>query len=110
MISSAEVGPIVCFHGIINPSVYKELFRQHALPHLRKGTVETSISMQDNVLCHKAKTVFRFLEEEGTAVMKWSSQNPDMNPLKNEWKMIGEKAQNRNPQNIDDLWGFLKKE
>ena len=23
---------------------------------------------------------------------------------------IGEKGQNRNPQNIDDLWGFLKEE
>ena len=31
-----------------------------------------------------------------------------MNPLKNVWKIIGEKAQNRNSQNMDDLWGFLK--
>ena len=27
IISSAEVGTIVCFHGDINTSVYKELFR-----------------------------------------------------------------------------------
>ena len=33
-----------------------------------------------------------------------------MNPLENVWKIIGEKAQNRNPQNIEDLWGFLKEE
>ena len=26
------------------------------------------------------------------------------------WKIIREKAQNRNPQNIDDLCGFLKEE
>ena len=32
-----------------------------------------------------------------------------MSPLENVWKIIGEKAQNRNPQNIDDLWSFLKK-
>ena len=44
-----------------------------------------------------------FLEEEGIAVMKWPPQGPDMNPLGNVWKIIGEKAQNRNPQNIDDL-------
>ena len=25
-------------------------------------------------------------------------------------KIVGEKAQNRNPQNTDDLWGFLKEE
>ena len=36
MISSAGVGPILRFHGNINASVYKELLRQHAFPHLRK--------------------------------------------------------------------------
>ena len=67
MISSAGVEPIVYFHGNINVSVYKELLGQLALPHLCKGTVETPLFMQDNVPCHKAKTVLRFLEEEGIA-------------------------------------------
>ena len=57
IISSAGVGPIVCFHGNIKASVYKELPRQHALPHLCNGTVETPIFMQVNAPCHKAKTV-----------------------------------------------------
>ena len=35
MISSVGVGPIVRFHGNIKASLDKELFRQHALPHLR---------------------------------------------------------------------------
>ena len=76
----------------------------NALPHLRKGTVETPIFMQDNAPCHKAKTVLSFLEEEGIAVMKWPQQSPDMNPIENVWKIMGEKSQNRNPENIDDLW------
>ena len=100
-ISSAGVPPIF-FHGNINASVYKE-HRQYAFPHLRKGTVETSIFMQDNAHCHNAKTVLSFLEEEGIAVMKWPPHSPDMNPLENVWKIIGENAQNWNPQNIDDL-------
>ena len=66
--------------------------------------------MQDNAPCHKAKTVLSFLEKEGIAVMKWPPQSPDINPIANVWKIRGEKAQNRNPQNIDDLWGFLKGE
>ena len=111
MISSARVGRIVRLLGNINASVYKEFLRQHALPHLRKGTVETSIFMPDNAPCHKVKTVLlTFLEEEGIAIMKWPPHSPDMNPIENERKIIGEKAQNRNPQNIDDLWGFLKGE
>ena len=91
MISSAGVGP----------SVYKELLRQHTLPHLQKGTVETPILMQNNTPCHKAKTELSFLEEKGIAVMKWPPQSPDMNPIENVRKIIGEKARYRNPQNID---------
>ena len=68
MISSEGVGPIVRFHSNINASVHKEFLRQHGLPHSRKRTVETPISMQDNAPCHKAKTVLIFLEEEGIAV------------------------------------------
>ena len=108
--SSAGVEPIVRFHGNINASVYKELLHQHALPHLLKGIVETPIFMQNNAPCHKAKTVLSFIEEEGIAVMKWPPQNPDRDPIENVWKIIGKKSQKRNPQNIDDLSGFLKEE
>ena len=83
MISSAGIGPIVRFHGNIHASVYKELLYQHALSHLRKGTVKSPIFMHDNAPCHKAKTMLSFLEEEGIVDMKWPPQSPDMNPLEN---------------------------
>ena len=55
MISSARVGTIVHFHCNINASVYKEL-RQHAVPHLRKGAVETPIFMKLLKLQYLCKT------------------------------------------------------
>ena len=42
--------------------------------------------------------------------MKWPTQSPDMNLVKNAWKIREEKAQNKNPRNMDDLWRFLKEE
>ena len=59
MISLVGVRPMVCFHGNINVGVYKELLRQHALPHLCEETAETPIFIQHNTLWHKAKTVLR---------------------------------------------------
>ena len=66
--------------------------------------------MQDNAPYHKAKIVLSFLEEEGISVIKIPPQSPDMNPIENIWKIMGEKAHNINPQNIEDLSGFLKEE
>ena len=71
----------------------KKILRQHALPYLHKRTVGTSISMQDNAPCLKAKTVLSFLEEEGITAIKWPPQSPDMNPVENVREIIGEDAQ-----------------
>ena len=32
-----------------------------------------------------------------------------MKPLEKVWKITGKNAQNRNPQNTDDLWGFSER-
>ena len=80
MISSIGVGPIIRFLVNINASVHKELLRQHTLPHIRKGTDETPIFMQDNAPYHKAITVSSFLEEEGKVIMEWPPQSSDINP------------------------------
>ena len=73
-------------------------------------TVETPIFIQDNALCHKTKTMLSFLEEEGKTVTRWPPQIPDMNFIEKVWKNFGVKVHDRNLQNIDDLWGFLKEE
>ena len=84
------------------PVCLKNFFASMFYLTYAKGQLKL-IFIPDNALYHKAKTVLSFLEEEAITVMKKSPQSPDMNSLENVWKIVGAKAQNRNPQNIDDF-------
>ena len=64
--------------------------------------------MQDNALCHTAKSVKTFPSEEDVTVMEWPAQSPDMNPIKNVWKFLNERAKEKNPINVEELWTNLK--
>lgn len=110
MISSKGVGPIVRLFGTVNAEIYKQLLQQHVIGSLDLVSNQPSIFMQDNAPCHKAKKVMSYLEDEGVEVMDWPAQSPDLNPIENVWKIIGERAQTRNPQNQNHLWDLLKEE
>ena len=64
--------------------------------------------MQDNAPCHICKKVKAFFTEEQLIVMDWPAQRPDLNPIENACKIIGERAQRKNPKNQDELWKFLE--
>ena len=42
--------------------------------------------------------------------MEWSAQSPHMNPFENVWKLLNERAKEKNPRNIEKLWTNLKGE
>ena len=109
MISSAGVGPLFVFTVILMPVFIKHLFASMHFLIYTKGQLKVQYSCKTKSLATKLK-LFSFLEEERIAVMKWPPQSPDMNPIDNICKIIEEKVQNRNHQNIDDLWGFLREE
>ena len=77
------------------------------VPNLRTVTNQPAVFMQDNTLCHTAKS---FLSEEDITVMEWLAQSPDMNPIENVWKILNERATEKNPRNIKELWTNLKGE
>ena len=103
MISAAGTGPLVRLHDKINIIVYKEILKKH-VPNLRTAINQPAVLMQDNDPCHTAKSVKTFLSEEDVTVMEWPVQNPDMNPIENVWKLLNERAKEKNPRNIEELF------
>ena len=77
---------------------------------LRNSTKQPSIFMQDNVPCHKAMVVMNFLKAENVTVMDWPPQSPDLNPIENVWKTLGEHSKARNPKKTEQLWNALQEE
>ena len=110
MISGDDVGPLVRLQGKINAGVYKQLVKDHVLPVLRNLTKQPSIFMKDNALCHKAMVVMNFLKAENVTVMDWPPQSPDLNPIENVWKTLGEHSKARNPKITEQLWNALQEE
>ena len=109
MISAAGTEPLFRLHDKINATLFKKILKKH-VPHLRTAIYQPGVFMQDNALCHTAKSVKTFLSEEDVTVMEWLAQRPDMNPIEEIWKLLNKRAEERNPGNVEELWTNLKGE
>lgn len=109
MISAVGVGPLIQLHERVNANVYQNLL-QHAIPSLRTSANQPAIFMQDNAPCHTAKRVKQFLEAQDIEIMKWPAQSPDLNPVENLWKIIGDKVMTKKHTTVTDLWKKLQEE
>lgn len=48
-------------------------------------------SMQDDALCHTAKSVIKFLGYQNIPPLDWSGNSLDMSPVKNIWEIVKHK-------------------
>ena len=81
MISANRTGGFVVLHGKIKTTVYKDIEKEHVVPHLRTASNQPAVSIQDNIPCHTARSVQTFLSEEDISAIEWLAQCPNMNPI-----------------------------
>ena len=85
----------------INATVYEEILKKHVAPNFRTAINQPAVFMQDNAPCHTAKSVKTFLSEKDVTVMEWPAQSPGMKPIENVWKLLNERAKEKNPRNVN---------
>ena len=110
MISTPGIGHPVRLHCKINATVYKDILKKHVVPNLKTSINQPAVFMQDNTPCPTVKSINTFLSGEDVAVMEWPVQSPDMNHIEHIWKLLNERAKEKNPRNIEELWTNLKGE
>ena len=66
--------------------------------------------MQDNAPCHKSMVFMNFHKAENVTVMDLPPQSPDLNPIENVCKTLGERSKTRNQKTTEPLWNAFQEE
>ncbi|GFY18869.1 transposable element Tcb2 transposase [Trichonephila clavipes] len=88
--SSHGVGRLHVVSGTVKAMDYIEMLQNKFLPTARDllGN-ESWIFQDDNVPCHRAKIVQKWLEDHTVNRMNWPGQSSDLNLIDNLWFKIG---------------------
>ena len=66
---------------------------------------------QDNAPPHRSQVCLGFFEEEGVLTLpNVSVMSPDINIIKNVWKVAKERSQKTSIDTLDELWTTIEKE
>ena len=109
--SSAGTGALVRIEGKMGGAKYRKIPEENVLPSAWKLKLGWKFTFQhDNDLKHTAKATLEWLRNKNINVLKWPSQSPDLDPIKNLWHDLKIAVHQRSLRNLTELEQFCTEE
>ena len=88
-----------------------DILRNSVIPsaHLL-GHGDNFIFQDDSAPCHRAKVVQQWKSDQYMLCLEWPPQNPDLNPIENLWRDLGEAVMRARCHNLNELQQALVNE
>ncbi|KAF2177583.1 hypothetical protein K469DRAFT_602626, partial [Zopfia rhizophila CBS 207.26] len=68
------------------------------------------ILIKDNALIHAAKATRLAWEQNGMILMEWPANSPDLNPIKNAWRLLKGRIQRQFPTPEEEVRRYVEEE
>lgn len=85
------VGRLHVVEGNMNSEKYIQVLETRLLPTIQDhyGEVDDIIFQDDSAPCHRSRAVNEYLNSVGVQRLTWPGNSPDLNPIENCWKTMG---------------------
>lgn len=102
------VGPIHWIRDIMDGPGYVKIMQDIMLPYASDEMPLIWVFQQDNDPKHTSKVAKKWFADNGTRVLEWPAQSPDLNPIENLWADVKKVVAQKSPTNISELWETIR--
>jgi len=99
---------LIVVKGTINSLKYKDILSA-ALPSIQRLCPRGFVFQQDGTSCHTSRSTRKYLEDIKWNVSGWPANPPDLNPMKNVWRIMKNQVEHENPQDLAEMERIVRK-